>query len=62
MTGYDEIFKRKIALDMDGTAYSGRFMALMASRSAVLKSRVFREAMDETLIREFFDCMKERSD
>ncbi|BGP01873.1 capsular associated protein, glycosyltransferase family 90 protein [Rhodotorula toruloides] len=43
-------FLFKAILDMDGTAYSGRFPALMASRSAVIKSRLFLEAFDDTLI------------
>ncbi|KPV71643.1 glycosyltransferase family 90 protein [Rhodotorula graminis WP1] len=40
----------KAVLDLDGTAYSGRFPTLMRSRSAVVKSRLFTEALDDTLI------------
>ncbi|GAA6014398.1 hypothetical protein JCM10207_005447 [Rhodosporidiobolus poonsookiae] len=40
----------KAVLDMDGTAYSGRFPTLLASRSAVFKSRLFLQALDDTLI------------
>ncbi|GAA5977769.1 hypothetical protein JCM10908_005088 [Rhodotorula pacifica] len=40
----------KLVLDMDGTAYSGRFPAIMESRSAVVKSRLYIEALDDALI------------
>ncbi|GJN92931.1 hypothetical protein Rhopal_005974-T1 [Rhodotorula paludigena] len=40
----------KAVLDMDGTAYSGRFPSLMRSRSAVFKSRLFTQALDDTLV------------
>ncbi|BGP50176.1 hypothetical protein JCM10450v2_006087 [Rhodotorula kratochvilovae] len=40
----------KAILDMDGTAYSGRFPTIMKSRSAVIKSRLFTQALDDTLI------------
>lgn len=40
----------KAVMDMDGTAYSGRWTTLMRSKSAVFKSRLYVEAMDETLI------------
>ncbi|GAA6058351.1 hypothetical protein JCM3770_005848 [Rhodotorula araucariae] len=40
----------KAILDMDGTAYSGRFPTLMKSRSAVIKSQLFTQALDDTLI------------
>ncbi|GAA5864865.1 hypothetical protein JCM3774_004254 [Rhodotorula dairenensis] len=40
----------KLVLDMDGTAYSGRFPAIMESRSAVIKSRLYIEALDDALI------------
>lgn len=40
----------KAVLDLDGTAYSGRFPTLMRSRSAVVKSRLFTEALDDSLI------------
>lgn len=33
----------KYLIDMDGMSYSGRFMALMASDSAVLKATVYKE-------------------
>ncbi|GAA5846171.1 hypothetical protein JCM9279_005846 [Rhodotorula babjevae] len=40
----------KAVLDLDGTAYSGRFPTLMRSRSAVVKARLYTEALDDTLI------------
>lgn len=40
----------KAVLDMDGTAYSGRFTTLMRSHSAVIKSRLFIQALDDTLV------------
>ncbi|ORY88466.1 hypothetical protein BCR35DRAFT_276816 [Leucosporidium creatinivorum] len=41
----------KAVLDVDGTAFSGRFLTLMRSRSAVVKSRMYVEAWtEETLV------------
>lgn len=48
--GFHRNYFSKLVLDLDGTAYSGRFMALLASRSAVLKARMFVEVFDEGLI------------
>ncbi|KAH0831320.1 glycosyltransferase family 90 protein [Lanmaoa asiatica] len=39
----------KYLLDLDGMSYSGRFMALMASDSAVLKSTVYKEYCSDWL-------------
>jgi Glycosyl transferase family 90 len=36
-------WRSKLALDVDGNAFSGRFHALLSSRSAVVKMAVFRE-------------------
>ncbi|GAA5888682.1 hypothetical protein JCM5296_000064 [Sporobolomyces johnsonii] len=47
MVPFSSNFAAKAILDMDGTAYSGRFPALMASRSAVFKSRLFVDAFDD---------------
>ena len=33
----------KYLIDLDGMSYSGRFMALLASDSAVLKSTIYKE-------------------
>ncbi|GAA6033825.1 hypothetical protein JCM8097_000360 [Rhodosporidiobolus ruineniae] len=40
----------KLVLDLDGTAYSGRFPTLMASRSAVVRSALFTTVWDDTLV------------
>ena len=48
--GFHKNYWSKLVLDLDGTAYSGRYMALLASRSAVLKARMFIEVFDEALI------------
>ncbi|GAA5893905.1 hypothetical protein JCM6882_003124 [Rhodosporidiobolus microsporus] len=39
----------KATLDLDGTAYSGRLPALMASRSAVVRSNLFFSTLDDAL-------------
>ena len=46
---YADIFRHKMAIDFDGTAFSGRFYALMESNSAVVKARIFKEWADDTL-------------
>jgi hypothetical protein len=40
-------WRSKYALDLDGAGYSGVFLALMESDSAVLKANLFREFWDE---------------
>lgn len=40
----------KAVFDLDGTAYSGRFVALMRSHSAVFKARLYKEAIDGVLV------------
>ncbi|KAK3336301.1 hypothetical protein B0T19DRAFT_471411 [Cercophora scortea] len=40
----------RLALDIDGNSYSGRFYRLLASRSAPLKMTVFREWHDDRLV------------
>ncbi|KAK4049359.1 hypothetical protein OIO90_005488 [Microbotryomycetes sp. JL221] len=47
---FEDNYKFKAILDLDGTAYSGRFLALMKSRSAVFKAGFFREAMSHSLV------------
>ncbi|KAK4046172.1 hypothetical protein OIV83_006281 [Microbotryomycetes sp. JL201] len=47
---FNDNYKTKAVLDMDGTAYSGRFLALMRSRTAVFKAGLFREAMSHSLV------------
>ncbi|KAM0790400.1 hypothetical protein ACM66B_003282 [Microbotryomycetes sp. NB124-2] len=47
---FDENYKTKVVLDMDGTAYSGRFLALMKSRTTVFKAGLFKEAMSFSLV------------
>ncbi|GAA94302.1 hypothetical protein E5Q_00951 [Mixia osmundae IAM 14324] len=47
---YSAIWAHKLAGDFDGTAYSGRFLALQESNSAVMKSRLHKEFFDDTLI------------
>ncbi|SCV68602.1 BQ2448_723 [Microbotryum intermedium] len=37
-------------LDLDGTAYSGRFRRFMKSRGAVVKAHLFREGIEDSLI------------
>ncbi|KAJ8589184.1 hypothetical protein M405DRAFT_933602 [Rhizopogon salebrosus TDB-379] len=44
-----EHWRHKYLLDLDGMGYSGRFMAFLASESAVLKSTVWREYLSEWL-------------
>lgn len=39
----------KYLLDLDGMSYSGRFMALMASDSAVIKATVYQEYFSDWL-------------
>lgn len=39
----------KYLIDLDGMSYSGRFMGLMASDSAVLKSTVYKEYFSDWL-------------
>ena len=39
----------KYLVDLDGMSYSGRFMALMASHSVVLKSTVYKEYFSDWL-------------
>ena len=39
----------KYLLDLDGMGYSGRFMALLSSESAVIKSTVWREFLSDWL-------------
>lgn len=43
-------YASKAIFDVDGTAYSGRFVALLRSRSAVFKARLYLEALDDGLI------------
>lgn len=43
-------YRAKAVADLDGTAYSGRFLTLMRSRSSVWKSRLYREAVEEGLV------------
>lgn len=47
---FRENYKAKGVFDLDGTAYSGRFVTLMRSKSAVFKSKLFIETFDESLI------------
>jgi hypothetical protein len=44
-----EHWRHKYLLDLDGMGYSGRFMAFLASESAVLKSTVWREYLSDWL-------------
>lgn len=39
----------KYLVDLDGMSYSGRFMALLASDSAVLKSTIYKEYFSDWL-------------
>ena len=39
----------KYLIDLDGMGYSGRFMAFLASESAVIKSTVWREYLTDWL-------------
>ncbi|GAA5825479.1 hypothetical protein JCM11251_007003 [Rhodosporidiobolus azoricus] len=48
-TPFETNYRYKAVLDMDGTAYSGRFPALMQSRSAVVRSNLFYSTLDDTL-------------
>ncbi|KAI5479952.1 capsular associated protein, glycosyltransferase family 90 protein [Pseudohyphozyma bogoriensis] len=50
MVPFKDNYASKAIMDMDGTAYSGRFVALMGSKSAVFKSRLFIEAMEDSLV------------
>ncbi|KAH8918442.1 glycosyltransferase family 90 protein [Atractiella rhizophila] len=43
-------YRFKVVWDGDGVAFSGRLRSLLKSSSAVMKTRMFREAMDELLI------------
>jgi hypothetical protein len=43
-------FGSKAMLDLDGTAYSGRFVTLMRSKGAVFKAHFFHEAIEHSLI------------
>lgn len=45
----EEAYKFKYLLDLDGNAFSGRYHAFLESKSAVVKSQVFREWHDEWL-------------
>ncbi|OJA10393.1 hypothetical protein AZE42_12835 [Rhizopogon vesiculosus] len=45
----DEHWAYKYFIDLDGMEYSGRFMVLLASESAVLKSTVWREYLTDWL-------------
>lgn len=47
---FRQSYKAKIILDLDGTAYSGRFVALMKSKSAIFKSKLYMETFDASLI------------
>ncbi|ORY68078.1 hypothetical protein BCR35DRAFT_269931, partial [Leucosporidium creatinivorum] len=49
-TPFEENYKSKAVLDLDGTAYSGRFLALMQSKGAVFKAHSFKEAVEHSLI------------
>jgi hypothetical protein len=40
---FSDAFNHKFVADIDGNAYSGRFYALLKSKSAVLKQAIFRE-------------------
>ncbi|KZT55630.1 glycosyltransferase family 90 protein [Calocera cornea HHB12733] len=44
-----EAYKSKILLDLDGMGYSARSMALLASKSALVKSTIYREFFDDWL-------------
>lgn len=43
-------YRTKAVFDLDGTAYSGRFVALLRSRSAVFKSKLYLETFDSSLV------------
>lgn len=47
---FERQYESKIILDLDGTAYSGRFASIMHSKSAVFKATLFREAVTPTLV------------
>lgn len=47
---YDFILDHKMVLDLDGTSYSGRFLTLQNSSAAVVKERMFKEYLDDSLI------------
>ncbi|SCZ90632.1 BZ3500_MvSof-1268-A1-R1_Chr1-3g02114 [Microbotryum saponariae] len=47
---FSENYKSKMMLDLDGTAYSGRFRTFMKSRGAVVKAHLFREGIEDSLI------------
>lgn len=47
---FERQYSTKATLDLDGTAYSGRFLSLMKSRTAVFKSAMYREALSDTLV------------
>jgi hypothetical protein len=38
-----EAWRHKYLIDIDGMSYSGRFISLLTSRSAVLKTTIYRE-------------------
>ncbi|EJT99483.1 hypothetical protein DACRYDRAFT_69181 [Dacryopinax primogenitus] len=44
-----EAYKSKILLDLDGMGYSARSMALLASKSALVKSTIYREFFEDWL-------------
>ncbi|KZO90803.1 glycosyltransferase family 90 protein [Calocera viscosa TUFC12733] len=44
-----EAYKSKILLDLDGMGYSARSMALLASKSALVKSTIYQEFFDDWL-------------
>lgn len=47
---FEANYQAKAMLDLDGTAYSGRFLALMQSRGAVFKAQLFKEAVGHGLV------------
>jgi hypothetical protein len=48
-------FSYKYLVDLDGMAYSGRFMAFLASDSAVIKSTVYQEYLSDWIQPWFVD-------
>lgn len=49
-TPFSNNYLYKLLLDLDGTAYSGRFPTFMASNSAVVRSNLFISTFDDSLI------------
>lgn len=45
----NEQFRSKLIFDIDGMGYSGRFLALLTSRSVALKATVYREFFEDWL-------------